>query len=148
MKRDTSGALGFFEDLPVMVFVLAGVASLIATAAWSEATIKEGTLHSDLERLAELVSAWILDGAPGEVRTLPTADAFRALNLSSLAELLPEGRSFTAAVTQRHPVVEALNSYSAQSFELPSLTGCSLRFLNAIDGLSRVVVVEVRVVVW
>lgn len=148
--RDDEAAVGsFFEDLPVLVLVLCGVATIIVASVISSVRMaderQDDRLRDIVTRFADrLVETALLT----EGTEHPTIDKLRALNVSRLAAELPEGIGYAVSLVQVHPVFEWIVQHASRDRPVLENSCASSRLVNAIDTSSRVVVVEVRAVVW
>jgi hypothetical protein len=91
MKADCDGVAGFFEDLPVLMFVLTGVFIVVAAGVWTSNTLEAQRTRNRLELLADgLLSEIVLDiearsqTSPEEIRHLT---AVPLLSLSVIPRL-------------------------------------------------------------
>ncbi len=151
MRRDDAAVAGFFEDLPVLLFVLAGVAAIVFSGVFSAAQRADGRLQEDLDaaashmveglvaHLAELDLAG--NGAPGE-------DQVRDIDLRSLAGQLAQGHACTISLVRVHPSHEVLARWSMMQESLPKATGYAARVMNAVGESGCFTMLEVRVLVW
>jgi hypothetical protein len=150
MRDDCGGVAGFFEDLPVLMFVLAGVFIVVAAGVWTSTTLETQHKRDRLEALAEsLVDQVVLEietRLGGE--SVPTVDALSRLNLSHVAGgVLPADR-FSVAIIERYPEVRWLIQWSDETPESPTQAVGAARLLNALDENLMVAAVEVRAIVW
>jgi len=148
MKADEDAVGGFFEDLPVLIFVLAGVSVLVCSAVWAEGEIAQERSCTELEFAAEmLLEAACADLFPEE-GVLPTVDSLNGYNLSEGVLEAAGGRGCAVAVRECYPANELLSSRSVGDAAIPAEVASASRLMNAIDGQGLTVVVEVRVCVW
>ena len=148
MRIDDSGVGGFFEDLPVMIFVLAGVSSLIMTGAYASEEISRARESEELS----FIAVHMVDGLVSHCRpvdgAMPTLGHIRQLNASEICGSLASGRHFAAAMVLRHPGYELL-CQGSDSVRGPACDAVSAtRLLNALDENGVITIVEVRVVAW
>lgn len=146
MRFDDRAVGGFFEDLPVLAFVLAGVLSVSGTAAWTSSELVEAGQLDALERKASsLVSAIVSDLQDSEV--MLTLEMIAAANLSSASDVLAEGISCYVTIWCVHPFRELLLSYGDVGDD-PALVGSDSSFMNMLCDGGVVGVSEVRAIVW
>jgi hypothetical protein len=150
MKADCDGVAGFFEDLPVLMFVLTGVFIVVAASVWTSNTLEAQRMRDRLEALAEgLVNEVVLETEArlgGE--SFPTVSALSNLNLSHVAGGVLSAHRCSIAVIERYPEVRWLVHWSDETPDSPIQAVGAARLLNAFDEHLMVVVVEVRAIVW
>jgi hypothetical protein len=148
MRTDDKGVGGFFEDLPVMIFVLAGVSSLIMTGVFASEEISRARESEELSYIAvHMVDGLVSHSQPND-GVMPTLGHIRALNASEICGGLACGRHFAATMIMRHPGYELLcqgsDSVRGSACDAVSAT----RLLNALDENGVIAIVEARVVAW
>jgi hypothetical protein len=150
MKADCDGVAGFFEDLPVLMFVLTGVFIVVAAGVWTSNTLEAQRMRDRFESLAEgLVNEVVLEieaRLGGE--SLPTVSALSNLNLSHLAGGAMSAHRCSVAIIERYPEARWLVHWSDETADSPVQAVGAATLLNAFDEHLMVVVVEVRVIVW
>jgi len=150
MKDDCHGVAGFFEDLPVLMFVLAGVFIVVAAGVWTSNTLEAQRMRDSLEALAEsLVNEVVLEiqaRLGGE--SFPTVSALSHLNLSHLAGGVFPVHHCSIAIIERYPEARWLAHCSDETPDFPVQAVGAAKLLNAFDAHLMVVVVEVRAIVW
>lgn len=150
MKADDSGVAGFFEDLPVLMFVLVGVATLVLCGTWVSRSLNAIHDQEELDSLAEnlvnsVMSRLLRPETPG---LMPSVSSVQSVNVSDIASRVVGERHFVVAIIARYPAYAWLNIGSDNDTALPDATGYSSRLLNALDGSGRTTVIEVRAIVW
>lgn len=146
MRLDESGVGGFAEDLPVMVFVLAGVCLLVGSAVSAAEKVRAGDADG-LESLAEVLVSEVMEGF--SVTDTPTVTALRSFDIGDCAEPVLVGcDGWFVSLRSVHPEVELLQSAGSLPDQSPGSTGSCSRLINAYDDDMMLVVVEVRAVVW
>jgi hypothetical protein len=150
MKADCDGVAGFFEDLPVLMFVLTGVFIVVAAGVFASNALEAQRMRDRLDGLAEsLVNKVVLEieaRLGGE--SLPTVSALSNLNLSHLAVGVLSAHRCSIAVIERYPEVLWLAHWSDEASDSPIQAVGAARLIDALDEHLMVVVVEVRTVVW
>jgi hypothetical protein len=150
MNADCDGVAGFFEDLPVLMFVLTGVFILVAAGVWTSNALEAQRARDRLEALAEdLVNEIVLEVEArlgGE--SFPAVSALSNLNLSRLAVGVLSAHHCSVAMVERYPEVRWLVHWSDETSDSPIQAIGAARLLNALDDHLMVVVVEVRAIVW
>ena len=150
MRADRSGVAGFFEDLPVLMFVLSGVVALVLTSVFvSErmtADRMDGQLDAVAKRIVDSVASEMLFSCGPEV--LPTVNSICAFDYSDLVSQLSDGRGFALSVFSLHPSFGCMLSICSDQSSAPRSTGYASELLNALDDNGLIMVLEVRVVVW
>jgi hypothetical protein len=146
MKSDTGAVGGFFEDLPVLAFVLAGVLSVAGTACWASELLSDGERSDAVEHSAsQLIVGIVLEMQDSDV--LPTVEAVRSANLSDPIGALSDRFSCLVSIWHIHPGNERLMVVG--SCEGAPALACSARVLmNVICDDGAVGILEVRVFVW
>ncbi len=146
MKADRDGVAGFFEDLPVLMFVLTGVFLIVGASIWTSSALGAQRVQDKLESLAEdLVNEVILEieaHLGGE--SLPSISALSHLNLSNKAGGGYSTHSCAIAIIERYPEIRWLAYWSEETPDSPSQSVGAAKLLNAYDEHLMVVVVEVR----
>lgn len=146
MRWDTGAIGGFFEDLPVLAFVLAGTLSVACTASWASGFMSEEERLEALERAAsDLVTSVRLELQ--ELGSVPTAESVRQANLSGSIETLPEGTQCLVSLWCVHPMNECLLTEASGACE-PEVACSDSAFMNMLCDQGFVGVLEVRVLVW
>jgi hypothetical protein len=150
MRADRSGVAGFFEDLPVLMFVLSGVVALVLTSVFVSGRMSADRLDKELDaaakRIVDSVASEMLFSCGPDV--LPTVTSICASDYSGLVSQLSDGRGFALSVFSLHPSFRCMLNISSDQSSAPRSTGYASELLNALgdDGLSMVL--EVRVIVW
>ncbi len=146
MRSDETGVGGFAEDLPVMVFVLAGVCLLVGSAVTATEKVRADD-DDDLESLAEILVSEVMKVF--SVTETPTVAALRSFEIGGCTERVLAGcDGWFLSLRSVHPEVEMLQSAGALPGQFPGTTGSCSRLINAYDDEMMLVVVEVRAVVW
>ena len=147
MRRDERAVGGFIEDVPVLVFVLAGVLTLVGTGAWAVEQKADAERDEALRTLAsdtmDRVLWTISDGSGGALGV----DSLAAGNVSWLFTDIPEGIGWLLSVEVLHPQAEQLVLLRSHAVGTPIETASESRLLNA-ECESLCVMVRVTVVVW
>jgi hypothetical protein len=149
VRFDERGVGGFFEDLPVLIFVLAGVSLLIVSG------VRISSLRGDLEEdsalryaagmLVQRIAAAVGESGLGS----PTVESFNGTRIAILANETVARFSYSVSIVMRYPEVEwILVCKGEHSVQTPSRAASDSMFLNAIDENGRSVIVEVTAVVW
>ncbi len=150
MKADDAGVAGFFEDLPVLMFVLAGVATLVLCGTWVSRNLNTVQVQEELDSLAEtlvdsLLSRLLRPETPG---LIPPVSSAQDVNIAAIASSVAGERHYLVAIIARYPSYAWLNSCSDNDTSIPNVTGYCSRLLNVLDGYGRTVMLEVRAIVW
>ncbi len=150
MKNDCLAVAGFFEDLPVLAFVLSGVMSLILTGTFVARHLEVERNQEHLDDLAQR----IVDSLAGRIclsrgtESLPTVVALIAWNYSAIFRDLCEGHGYLFTVNSVHPSPEELIRACSDSRDTPESTGHAVRFVNALDARNLRIVLEANILVW
>jgi hypothetical protein len=150
MMADDRGVAGFFEDLPVLMFVLAGVFIIVAAGVWTSDALASQRFHDKLEGLAEELVNDIIHEVTvrAGANQLPSLDILTSLNLGRVAADSVQSHCYSIAIVERFPTTQWLVNCSKASGSQPFEAAGSALLLNALDSHLRVVVVEVEVLVW
>ena len=150
MRSDRSGVAGFFEDLPVLMFVLSGVVALVLTSVF----VSERISASGLDKQLDAVAKRIVDSVASEMLfscgpdVLPTVASICAFDYSDLVSQLSDGRGFALSVFSLHPSFGCMLNISSDQSSAPRSTGYASELLNALGDNGLNMVLEVRVIVW
>ncbi len=150
MMADDRGVAGFFEDLPVLMFVLAGVFIIVAAGVWTSDALASQRFHNKLEGLAEELVNDIIHEVTvrAGANQLPSLDILTSLNLGRVAADSVQSHCYSIAIVERFPTTQWLVNCSKASGSQPFEAAGSALLLNALDSQLRVVVIEVEVLVW
>jgi hypothetical protein len=134
--------------MPVLVFVLAGVTTLIAAGTWA-AELRADTYGEDeLERLAKDVIdrvLWALSDGPGGFRDL---DGIVGANMSDAVREIPNCTGWLISVEVLHPWSEQVLLLTSEVPGTPTCTACESRLVNSVSEDHLCVLAEVTVIVW
>jgi hypothetical protein len=150
MKADDAGVAGFFEDLPVLMFVLVGVATLVLCGTWVSRNLNAVQVQEELDSLAEdlvnsVMSRLLRPETPG---LMPSVTSARNVDISDIASRVVGERHYLIAIIARYPSYTWLNTGSDNDTALPNTTGYCSRLLNVLDGYGSTIMLEVRAIVW
>lgn len=141
---------GFFEDLPVLMFVLAGVASLVFTGLVSSQSRSEDRLQLALDAAAQSLADDILgrlslrEGSPG---SLPSTSTLEQTDFEGIIAEYSNGYRTSIGLARLYPVYGRF--YGTVSADDPPIaTGYAVRVMDATDESGLVIILELRVVVW
>lgn len=149
MRRDESGVAGFFEDLPVLMFVLAGTLTILISAinASSAKMLEERNraIEAIAERSADIVVSELTSEHPG----VPvTVHSVCCTGLDSTLRDFLGTRGFCLSMVLVHPEFRWLSPPPEQSHDIPEIAHAASRLINALVDDGRLGVLAVRVVVW
>jgi hypothetical protein len=148
MRDDRRGIGGFIEDIPVLLFVLAGVTTLIGASVWAAGFRSEIVKADELDGVAEESLGRVLcalsDGANGYI----SVDRMGDLNLSWMRLRVSDGVGWLVSVKVIHPWVEQLVLAEGDGSCRASCSGCGRALLNAPYGTDGSAIVEVTALVW
>jgi len=150
MRGDHRAVAGFFEDLPVLIFVLSGVMALVLTSTFVAERIETDRFKDSLDALAQRIVNSLsarMQSARGP-DLLPTAAAISAWNYSEILDQASEGRGYLFALSSLHPSQSCRVTVCSDGSEVPETTGHARRLVNALDDRNVCVVLEVSVIVW
>ncbi len=149
MRADESGVAGFFEDLPVLLIILAGVSVLVFSGATASEHLAEEKIESDLDALAGRFVASIRVSLMRDPSMDHASIAMvKSLNISRCSSDALDDECWSAAFVLLSPSNEWLRAESSPGIAPLTGTGYSSSLFNALldDGL--VGVIEVRILVW
>lgn len=150
MRSDESGVAGFFEDLPVLAFVLCGVMLLVSSGIWTSVHLAEQREDEQLKRLAErAIDAIVGTIAPAEMGFgLPTLQAIERSNLSEHVQGLLRAVHYLVNVSTRGATSGWSILLSDGRLGEVSHTASASALLNVRDDTGLIVILEVRLIVW
>jgi len=150
MRSDESGVAGFFEDLPVLAFVLCGVLLLVSSSLWVSAQLAGLRENERLEKLTDRAADMIVEviGSSTTSYDVPTMQSIERSNLFEYLNDLLRSVHYALNISKRGGqsdwYVMVKDCFTCEV----SQTAFASRLLNAIDGSGLVVVLEVRLIVW
>lgn len=149
MRSDERAVAGFFEDIPITLIVLAGVALIVSSSVWSSARMAEDDrlegLHAAAQRAANRFVKEIREQSSAV--GLPELKWIESINLTALllpilAPLCFSMNVSLAGCQHWHVLVEEEGSTPATA------TGFAHEWFNAVTTEGAVVICEVRLIVW
>ena len=147
--QDESGVGGFFEDLPVLVFVLAGTCVMILSAVSVSDAIVSREKIKELEylanRCADRVVSELVGAHPGAVIMVESLCATRLCKV--ISDCL-DGHGFRMGIAMVHPVFEWLLEASSASSAILESASSSSRLANGLTDEGYIAVLVVRIIVW
>lgn len=149
MRADVTGVGGFFEDLPVLFFVLLGTIAVISTSVFVAEERANVRALAEADATAEtLLDALLAKLSRGDGRTI-SIESLRAINASQVGGLCPLGYYWQLSVIVIHPWAESINLHGEgrpkMEFGGP---GYAEEVINALYGVDGGALVEVKCVVW
>jgi hypothetical protein len=149
MDFDDSAVAGFFEDLPVLLIILAGVSLLVLSGAEAAQRSAVQDAQAELESLAcrfigSMIVSLNLDHSIEHV----SLASVMSLNLTRCACDALDRESWSAAIVLLSPEHRWLRSESVTGSDRPVRTGYSSVLLNVVLDSGAVGVVELMVIVW
>lgn len=149
MRRDESGVAGFFEDLPVLMFVLAGTFTIVASAiACSQAIVsreEDARLQDLASRSVDLVVSELLEGHPDVVVTISALCATRLGN--ALKDFLGSS-DFGMSIVMVHPELRWICTESNPGRDSNRNACSDSRIVSVLTEDGYVGIILVRVLVW
>jgi len=144
--RDESGIGGFFEDLPVLVFVLGGVSLLIFSSVWSAGVMSSNEASDTLEKVADgIVQMFVLTPCEG----IPSVDEVASACASYSGAGLESCGGVFVNVSVVHPYTMAVGVVvSGDTAHCTGPMGYAVGVMNAVDSSRLIVILEVRALVW
>ncbi|HEX7391830.1 MAG TPA: hypothetical protein VF374_02630 [Thermoplasmata archaeon] len=150
MSWDDAAVGGFFEDLTVLLFVMVGVAVIVSAGVWTAHDAMDGRVEEELGILAEeLLTAVLREISPPEtIGHAPSIEHITGLDLFAVAAEIDSDCQFCISATEHHPEHAWLCSATRGLPEGALRTAYASGFVNALDPMGMVAVVEVMVLVW
>ncbi|OGS51998.1 MAG: hypothetical protein A3K75_03245 [Euryarchaeota archaeon RBG_13_61_15] len=150
MSWDDAAVGGFFEDLTVLLFVMVGVAVIVSASVWTAHDAMDARADEELGILAEeLLTAVLREISPPEtIEYAPSLDHIKGLDLFAVAAEIDSDCQFCISATEHHPDDAWLFSATRGLPEGALRTAYASGFVNALDPMGMVAVVEVMVLVW
>jgi len=149
VRSDKSGVAGFFEDLPVLAFVLVGSCVLIASGILtSEANAQKADadrLHKLASSLGDSLVAELLQARPGLV---PSISTVCTTALEEVAESVTIDRNYCFSILMLHPELRFICNLSSEERCADCRVAAASRLMNASIDDGLVVILLVRVLVW
>lgn len=149
MRSDRTGVAGFFEDLPVLMFVLAGTCVLVASGVLaSEANAQKDQadrLHRLASRLADSLMTELYLARPG---LPPSVSAVCATALEQVADAVAVGCDYYFSLLVLHPELRYLCNASNKESCAGYRAASASRLVNASTDDGLVAILVVKVVVW
>ena len=148
MRRDDVGVAGFFEDLPVLVFILAGTLTILISFVSVSGAIQSEEREENLGILANrsldlIVAELLLDSPAACVNICSVCET----ELRNMIEEFLGGPCFAISVVMVHPELKWLSNTPVPE-QLPAHACSSSRLLNGFTDDGRIGVLLVRVLVW
>ena len=147
MENDVNGIGGFFEDLPVLILLLAGVSSVVLTSAWSVEQRAQGEELEELNRSAERILGSALAAASDDGDGEFALEDLLRLDCRAIG-LEPGIDGWVVVVEVVHPFMDGAVARSSASEPTPSSVGWASTVVNATYSGDMVAVVEVTCLVW
>ncbi len=147
MIKSEDGVAGFFEDLPVLMFVLLGVSALVMSGTWVAKTNATHDLEEELDGAALRIVQRLLVMAR-DWSQMPRICSLAGMNISASVALETDGYGYAISVACLHPTSEMLTSATQGDVGDVGLTGFARTLFNAIDDQGLVRILEVQVIVW
>lgn len=141
---------GFFEDLPVLMFVLFGVFLLVSTSLFASGQIAEERRHGWIEGVADDLMAAIMSrvNAADAVGSTVTMASMREMDLGRIASAAVPDVRYCVSLVALHPHTEWLCSAISGDPSSATSTGIARSLFNALCDDGMIGVVEVTVLVW
>ncbi len=141
---------GFFEDLPVLAFVLLGVFALVSAGVVASDRMSEHRRADWLESVAD-------DILKGVLMRLTSADAvgytltvagMREMSLEALADGAAGDASYCVGIVVLHPRIEWLCSATKGDLRTATHAGYAESLFNATSDDGSTAIVKVTVLAW
>jgi hypothetical protein len=149
MRADDAAVAGFFEDLPVLLIILAGVSVLVLSGVVASERLAEAEREIELDQTASRFVASIMTSLVRDPSMDHTSVALLvSLNISRCACDALDGESWSASLVLLGTFAEWLRTESSAGTQPLADTGYSACLLNAVMDDGLIGVVEVTVLVW
>jgi len=142
------GVAGFFEDLPVLMFVLMGTTVLVISGAWVSRENAARELEAELDEVAHDITTALLGTVMCEWGPTPRVSSLRGMDILSIASRGAAEHSFWVTVALVHPCTGTIATASRGEVSKALSTGFACMPFNALDDRGLVAVMEARVIVW
>lgn len=148
MRIDTLGVAGFFEDLPVLLLVLAGVSSVALTGAWCAEQHVESAREEGLSATAEAIVRSTLFAASDGGSSPLSVDALFALDPEDLTDAGSACAGWVVVIEVVHPMYWRHELPSGTPSPCTTDLGWASELVNAAYEGDLVAIVEVTGVAW
>jgi len=149
VKRDECGVAGFLEDLPVLMFVLAGTLAIVVSALGASKAVVSRDEDKELECLADRCAELLLSELLGQhSEPVITVGSVCSTRLSKIVDEFLYERDFCMSILMVHPELKWLVQESGRSEEVPERACSASRLVNALTDDGRTAILEVRIIVW
>lgn len=148
MRRADDAVAGFFEDLPVLLFVLVGVTVLVVSATWVTRERAARDLEVELDGIARDITRELLGSVVSQFGASTRMSSLTGMDILSVVTGEARGRSFCVTVSCLHPDVAVVIAETSGEPSTALCTGFARSLFNALDDRGLVSILEVRTIVW
>ena len=148
VRRDDEGVAGFFEDLPVLMLVLAGVTVLVASSACVSHQNAAAEAEMNLDETAQDMIQSLLRTIRTQIGPEPRIPSLEGTGLQSAVADFSEGRSFSLTIAGVYPVKHLVVAVTVGDPGSACSTGFACAQFIALDDQGFSVILEARVIVW
>lgn len=149
MKQDERGVVGFFEDLPVLMFVLAGTFTIVVSTWNASQVVVSREENKELARLTDRCADLLLSELVGEQSgTVVTVASVCSTRLTQIVAEFLEGRGFCMSIVMVHPELKWILQNPGRSGEASERACSASRLVNALTDGGYTAILAVRIVVW
>ena len=146
--RGEDGVAGFFEDLPVLMFVLIGASVLVMSGAWVARQNAIRQLEQELDDTADTVVRRVLGSILSKWGETPRVTSLLGLDLAAIVSEESRGHEYAFAIASLHPEPEVFVTANNGDPSRVVRTGFASALFNALDERGLVLILEVRAIVW
>ena len=149
VRPDDTAIAGFFEDLPVLLIVLAGVTMLVVSGVAASERLSEQRVQRALDALAaRFTDSIMLSLSRSMTHQHISMASIESVNISRCAADALGLECYHVAFVEYFPDVRWVRSESRSEDTLRANTGYAAHLVNAVMPDGGVVIVGVIAIVW
>jgi|GEM_PF-1692842 len=146
--RNPDGVAGFFEDLPVLMTVLLGVAAIVFAGTWVAKQNQERSADEELSEVAGDICRAVLTRVAMDLGDTPRLSSLADVDFLQIGEKEARGHSFSVTVAMLFPEQRIVASAIVGDPSDAISTGFACLPFNALDDHGLSVPMEVRTIAW
>jgi len=149
VKRDELGVAGFFEDLPVLLFILAGALTIVISSLSASQVVVLSGEEKELDHLANRCVELLLSEVFGDGQGVAvTVGSVCSTRLYQVAEDFLDSRCFSMGIVMLHPELRWLSQDDCKSRGGSERASAASRLFNALTDDGKTAILVVRIIVW
>ncbi len=149
VRSDESAVAGFFEDMPVLLIILAGVAVLVISGTFAGERMRDARNQEELDVLASrFVDSVIMSMSADPYIEHVSLSAIHSVNITRCATETFASESYKISFLLCYPNLERIRSASSLDEFLCEDTGYSSLMMNVVLNDGTIGVAEVSAIVW